>query len=105
LRAGWLAQQRDDTEAAAAAYERALKSDPRYAAAQLRHGFILMRRGQNDQALQNFTTAEELYNAASDLEGVTETLYQRANLLNRRSRPAEAIPVIDRALSVARATG
>jgi serine/threonine protein kinase len=106
LESGWLAQQREDTEAAQAAYERALKLDPNYAAAKLRLGFILGRRGgKDDQALQAFSEAESLFSAESDYEGITETLLQRANLLNRRSRAPEAIPIIERALSAARTVG
>jgi len=106
LESGWLAQLREDTKEAAAAYERAVKLDPRYAAAELRLGYILGRLGQrDDQAFEAFVEAERLYNAASDFEGVAETLYQRANLLTRRSRDAEAMPIIDRALAVAQAVG
>jgi tetratricopeptide (TPR) repeat protein len=106
LESGWLAQLQDDTDRAAAAYERAVKMDPRYAAGKLRLGYILGRRGgKDDLALQTFTDAESLYNTSSDFEGVTETLIQRANLLIRRNRAAEGMPVIDRALVVARAVG
>ena len=105
LESGWLAQLREDTEGAAAAYERALKMNPSYAAAKLRLGFILGRRRQVDAALQAFQEAETLYVAASDQEGVTETLYERARLLNRSSRSAEAEPVIEKALAIAQAVG
>jgi tetratricopeptide (TPR) repeat protein/tRNA A-37 threonylcarbamoyl transferase component Bud32 len=106
LESGWLAQLREDTKEAAAAYERAVKLDPRYAAAKLRLGYIFGRLGQrDDQAFEAFVDAERLYNASSDFEGVAETLYQRANLLTRRSRDSEAMPIIDRALAVAHAVG
>jgi len=105
LESGWLAQQREDTESAAGAYERALRIDPRYAAARLRLGFIQQRRLQDEHALNSFTEAERLYDAASDLEGMTETLYQRANLLNRRSRASEAVVSIEKALAIAQAVG
>jgi tetratricopeptide (TPR) repeat protein len=102
---GWLAQQREDTTAAQAAYERALRLKPEYAAARLRLGFILGRRGKDDEAFQSFTEAEKLYSASSDYEGITETLWQRANLLNRRNRSAEAMSVIEKGLTVARTVG
>jgi tetratricopeptide (TPR) repeat protein len=105
LESGWLAQQRDDTVGAANAYERALKMDPRYAAAKLRLGYILGRRRKLDDALKAFQDAEDLYDASSNYEGVTETLYQRAMLLNRSSRSAEAMAVIEKALVVAGAVG
>jgi tetratricopeptide (TPR) repeat protein len=105
LESGWLAQKREDTEGAADAYSRALKMDSRYAAARLRLGFIQQRRLQDELAIESFTQAESLYNASSDLEGITETLYQRANLLNRRNRASEAMASIDKGLAVAQALG
>ena len=105
LESGWLAQQREDTEAATAAYERAVQLDPGYAAAKLRLGYVQGRRGKVEAALKSFAQAEALYNAASDYEGLTETLRQRASLLNRSSREKEAMPVIEKALSVARTLG
>ena len=106
LEAGWLAQQMEDTDAARAAFERALAFDPSYAAARLRLGFLLGRQGgKDDLALASFTEAEHLYRAAGDDEGITETLLQRANLLDRRSREPEALPVISNALGVARTVG
>ncbi len=105
LESGWLAQLRDDTDGAAAGYERALKLNPGYAAAKLRLGFIYGRRRKLDAALQSFQEAEALYSAASDQEGVTETLYERARLLNRSSRSEEALPVIEKALAIAYAVG
>jgi tetratricopeptide (TPR) repeat protein len=105
LEFGWLAEKRNDTEGAAAAYERALKINPAFAAARLRLGFIQQRRAEDAPALKSFTQAENLYTASSDFEGVTECLYQRANLLNRRSRSADAIPSIEKALQIARMGG
>jgi tetratricopeptide (TPR) repeat protein len=105
LESGWLAQQREDTNGAAAAYERALGIDPGYAAARLRLGYILGRRRDVPAALAAFRQAEDLYRAASDYEGVTETLLQQAMLLNRSSRSGEAIPILDRALSAAATVG
>lgn len=106
LESGWLAQQMEDTAAAAAAYERALARDPSYAAARLRLGFIFGRQGGKDeQAMAAFGQAEGLYRMAGNIEGVTQTLLERANLLDRRNREKEAMPVIDDALAMARAVG
>ena len=105
LESGWVAQQREDTEAAAASFERAVQLNPGYAAAKLRLGYVQGRRRQVEGALNSFAQAEALYNAASDYEGLTETLRQRASLLNRSSREKEAMPIIDKALSVSRALG
>ena len=103
LEAGWLAEKQYDTDAAEAAYRRALAMNPAYAAAALRLGFIQQRLGDDDPAEESFTKAEDLYKASSDYEGITETLYQRANYLNRRNRPAEAMQDVDQAIAKARA--
>jgi tetratricopeptide (TPR) repeat protein len=106
LESGWLAQQMDDSDAAAAAFGRALALDPSYAAAKLRFGFIVGRQGgKDDQALAAFGEAEQLYRSSGNLEGVTQTLLERANLLDRRNREKEALPVIGQALTMARAVG
>lgn len=105
LERGWLAEKLDDTEGAAAAYSRALALNPGYPAAKLRLGFIRQRRGEDKLALQSFTEAEDLYRALNDSEGITETLYQRANFLNRRNRAADAMQSIDKAIAIARAIG
>jgi serine/threonine protein kinase len=106
LETGWLAQQMEDTDAAAAAFGRALTLDPSYAAAKLRLGFLFGRQGGKDaQALAAFGEAEALYRTAGNLEGVTQTLLERANLLDRRNREKDALPVIDDALTMARAVG
>lgn len=103
LESGWLAEKMEDTDRAAAAYDRALRINPGFAAARLRRGFLQQRRGEDEASLKSFAEAENLYTAFSDLEGVTETLCQRANLLIRRSRAAEAIPHINKALPIAKA--
>jgi tetratricopeptide (TPR) repeat protein len=106
LESGWLAQQMEDTETAAAAFGRALALDPSYAAAKLRLGYLLGRQGGKDeQALAAFGEAEALYRMAGNIEGVTQTLLERANLLDRRNREKEALPVIEDALTMARAVG
>ena len=106
LESGWLAQQMDDSDGAAAAFGRALTVEPSYAAAKLRLGFLLGRQGGKDeQALAAFSEAEALYRTAGNIEGVTQTLLERANLLDRRNREKEALPAIDDALTMARAVG
>ena len=106
LESGWLAQQMDDTESAAAAFGRALAFDPSYAAAKLRLGFLFGRQGGKDaQALAAFSEAEGLYRTAGNIEGVTQTMLERANLLDRRNRETEALPVIKDALTMASAVG
>ena len=106
LESGWLAQQMEHSEAAAAAFERALTLEPWYAAAKLRLGFLFGRQGgKDDMALSAFREAEQLYRAAGNTEGVTQTLLEQANLLDRRNREKEALPIIEQALTVARGVG
>ena len=106
LESGWLAQQMENSDEAATAFTRALTLDPSYAAARLRFGFIVGRQGgKDDQALAAFGEAEQLYRTTGNLEGVTQTLLERANLLDRRNREKEALPVLDEALTMARAVG
>jgi len=106
LETGWLAQQMDDSAVAREAFERAITLYPSYAAAKLRLGFMFGRQGgKDDLALAAFTEAEHFYQATGDNEGVTETLWNRANLLNRRSRAREALPVIETALSMTQTVG
>ncbi|MEO8128758.1 MAG: protein kinase [Bryobacteraceae bacterium] len=105
LESGWLAQQREQTDVALAAFQRAVKLNPSYAAAKLRLGYVQGRRREVAAALKSFTEAAELYNAASEYEGLTETLRQRASFLNRSSREKEALPVIQKALGYAGTLG
>src|SRR4030095_12285713 len=59
LESGWLAQQMEDTDAAIAAFGRALALHPPYAAAKLRFGLLTRRQGgKDDQALAAFGEAE-----------------------------------------------
>ncbi len=101
LECGWLAEKQFDTEDATEAYERALQMNLGYAAAHLRLGFIRQRLGEDQLALQSFAEAEKLYRALGESEGITETLYQRASLLNRRDRAEDAIESIDQAMALA----
>ena len=106
LESGWLAQQMENSGAAAAAFERALTLEPSYAAAKLRLGFLFGRQGgKDDMALSAFKEAEQLYRAGGNTEGVTQTLLEQANLLDRRNREREALPIIEQALTVARGVG
>ena len=106
LESGWLAQQMEDSDAAAAAFGRALTLDASYAAARLRLGFMFGRQGgKDDQALAAFGEAERVYRTTGNVEGITQTLLERGNLLDRRNREKEALPVIEEALTMARAVG
>ena len=105
IECGWIAQKRDKTDEAEAAYRRALAAEPGYAAAKLRLGHILHRRRDLDGAGRQFKEARELYAAASDYEGVTESLIAEANLLVRTNRASDALPIIEKGLASAQAIG
>ncbi len=105
LESGWVEEKASDTLKSIEAYLRARTFDPQYAAANLRLGVMLGRQRKVEEALKTFSEAEKLYEVTSDYEGLTETLFQIATLLNRSSRSAETIARIEKALAVTSATG
>jgi tetratricopeptide (TPR) repeat protein len=66
---------------AAADYRQAVKLDSQNAAAHLRLGELAAQQTRRDEALAEFQEAERLYRAASDVEGQTEAILQRADFL------------------------
>jgi serine/threonine protein kinase len=100
LEFGWLAQRRERTDEAVESYSRALKLDPSYAPAKLRLGYMLNRKGNFDLALGTYQEAEQLYQAASDYEGIAEAQIGQANLLIRFHKGA-ALPMIEKARATA----
>ncbi|MCL4814495.1 MAG: protein kinase [Vicinamibacteraceae bacterium] len=92
-----------DLTRAEACYSKAIELNPQYAAAYLRRGVLRGQRNQHDEAIADFGRAEELFKAASDLEGETEVYYQRGAHFNRRNRLVEARADLTRALQRAAA--
>ena len=96
------AQERNqDTKKAMATYTEAIRLDAQNAAAWLRLGALQARTGARDDSGRSLDRAENLFQAASNVEGVTECLYVRARYART---PAEARELIGKALSAARVT-
>jgi len=97
------AQERNqDPKKAMATYSEALRLDPQDAAAWLRLGALQARTGAREDSGRSLDRAESLFQAASNVEGVTECLYVRAQSART---PSEARELIGKALSAARVTG
>ncbi len=104
LKTGWMLERADKTPEAIQSYRRAQGFSTKFAAPLLRLAVLLARLRRIPEALAQFDRAEALYNASSDYEGLTETLYQRATTLTRSGRSAEALPQIHRALAITATT-
>ena len=78
-----------------ATYSEAVRLDPQNAAAWLRLGALQARTGAREDAGRSLDRAENLFQAASSVEGVTECLYVRARFART---PAEARELIGKAL-------
>ena len=97
------AQERNrDTKKAMATYSEATRLDAQSAAAWLRLGALQARTGAREDSGRSLDRAENLFQTASNVEGVTECLYVRARFAGT---PAQARDLIGKALSAARVTG
>ena len=97
------AQERNrDTKKAMSTYAEAIRLDGQNAAVWLRLGNLQARTGAREDAGRSLDRAQSLFEAASNVEGVTECLYIRARYAHT---PAEARALIDKAMSAARVTG
>ncbi|PWT98672.1 MAG: hypothetical protein C5B51_28820, partial [Terriglobia bacterium] len=94
-----------DLRAALASYTDSTKRDKQYAAAFLRRGALYGRRQELKQAAADFDTAEQLYQTEANVEGLTEVAYQRHLMLRRTGKLAEARPLAERSLAMARQSG
>ena len=90
---------------ARAAYGKALQIDSQYAAAHLRLGTLAAQEARRDEALKEFQEAERLYRAASDVEGQTEALLERALLFNGLGELPNAREALNAAAVLAQQTG
>jgi tetratricopeptide (TPR) repeat protein len=96
------AQERNqDTKKAMATYSEAVRLDAQNAAAWLRLGALQARTGAREDSGRALDRAENLFQTASNVEGVAECLYVRAG---HARTPAEARELIGKALSAARVT-
>src|SRR5207248_7348188 len=76
-------EKNEDMAHAIESYQQAIKLDQSNAPAHLRLGILFGRKQDQQSAEGEFTRAEQLYGTATNVEGLTEVLYQRAALLNR----------------------
>jgi len=90
---------------ALAAYQEAVQTQRQNPAAWLRLGILYGRQTDQPKAAQAFDQAEQLYRTLSNMEGVTETSYQRGVLATRVGRTEDARHALQQALELARNTG
>jgi tetratricopeptide (TPR) repeat protein len=106
LELGRSLERNHDTKKAMATYSEAIRLNGQNAAQNatvwLRLGALQARTGARDDSARSLDRAENLFQAASNLEGATECLYVRARY---SSTPAQARDLIGKALSAARVTG
>lgn len=76
-----------------------------YATAYLRAGIVYNRQQNADKAREFFDNAEQLYNAATNSEGVNEVRRQRGILLREKGKYEEARAQFQQSLEAARALG
>lgn len=99
-------EKNEELDSAIASYTEAALRDPQYAPAFLRLGVAYGRKqGGLKDAVAAFDKAQNLYQASSDIEGVTEVLYQRGSLLCRLRQVAPGRELLTEALFKARANG
>ncbi|MFN0172912.1 MAG: protein kinase domain-containing protein [Bryobacteraceae bacterium] len=97
------AQERNkDVPGAMESYRRALQLDSQNAAVHLRMADLHNKQKRPADARTSLEQAERLYQAASNLEGITEAQYLRAVIANQAGKRPEAAAAIERALTSAR---
>jgi serine/threonine protein kinase/Tfp pilus assembly protein PilF len=97
-------ENNDEVEKAIESYLETIKHDTSDAAAFLHLGMLYSRQQNMDGARDAFQKAETLYTAQSDLEGVTEVLYQRGYGLKMLNHLPEARDQLNKALDLTNAT-
>jgi len=96
-------EKNEEVDKAVESYEEATKGNSQLAAAFLRVGTLYARQQKFELALATLDEAHRLYQAQSNLEGVTEVLYQRGVIYVGRGEVARAREELEHALGVARA--
>ena len=86
-------------------YQEATRRQPQNPAAWLRLAILDGRQMDQAKAAAAFDQAASLYRSLSNLEGVTEVLYQRATLANRLGQSSQAQAQLQQALEMCRSTG
>ncbi len=98
-------EKNDELEKARESYQEATKLAPQEAAPFLRLGVVCGELQDYACAAEAFPRAESLYQAHSNLEGVTEVLYQRGFLLLDEVKPPKAREQLENALQMTKTTG
>jgi serine/threonine protein kinase/lipopolysaccharide biosynthesis regulator YciM len=98
-------EKNEDTENAIRSYQEAAKLDPQYAPVYLRLAVLYGRQQDLNAASDKFDTAESLYQALSNQEGVSEVLFQRGALANKLGRLNDGRALLEKALDFAMRAG
>ena len=98
-------ERSENPKDALAAYRQATAWQPQNPAAWLRLAVLYGRQRDQSKATEAFQQAESLYRSHSNLEGVTEVLYQRATLANQTGQNTQARTLIGQAIEMTRQTG
>ena len=104
LELGRAYQRNEELKKAIQSYEETIRRSPEYAAAFLRVGTLHARAKNAAKADAAFNQAESLYRSLSNIEGLTEVLYQRATAAES-SRPKEAETLAEQAIGTAQTAG
>ncbi|HWR49463.1 MAG TPA: protein kinase [Bryobacteraceae bacterium] len=102
---GRVYEKADRLAAALAVYLSVAGRQKEEPAAHLRAGVVYRRMRDTARAEASLRRAESLYRALSNLEGVTEALYQLSVIANQSSRYADARSLLDQAARMAQASG
>jgi tetratricopeptide (TPR) repeat protein len=102
---GRACEKNEKLKEAVDSYLEATRRQPQNPAAWLRLAILYGRQMDRAKAAAAFGEAGPLYRSLSNLEGVTEVLYQRAVLANRLGQSSEAQAQLQQALEMCRSTG
>jgi tetratricopeptide (TPR) repeat protein/predicted Ser/Thr protein kinase len=102
---GRACEKNEKLKDAVESYREATRRQPQNPAAWLRLAILYGRQMDRAKAAAAFDQAAPLYRSLSNLEGVTEALYQRAVLANRLGKSSEAQTQLQQALEMCRSTG
>jgi tetratricopeptide (TPR) repeat protein len=98
-------EKASDPKNALGSYLDATRRSPQYAAAFLRLGAAYARQQNWSAAEEAFSRASGLYDAASNIEGKAEVLYQRSLAADAAGRFAEARPLLEETWRIAQTAG
>lgn len=97
-------EKSEDIQKAVECYSESERRDAQISSAWLRLGVLHGRQHNLNGALDAFDKTERIYEALSNVEGITEVLYQRAVLFSSLDRLSDARNELDNALLKVQAT-